>query len=58
MIVQINGKVRDRVEVPIGITEERARELALSSENIQRHMGEAQPRKMIYVPGKLVNIDA
>jgi len=56
LVVQINGKVRDRVEVPVGITEERARELALGSENIQRHLGEAQPRKMIYVPGKLVNV--
>lgn len=56
LIVQINGKVRDRVEVPVGITEERARELALGSENIQRHLGGAQPRKMIYVPDKLVNV--
>ncbi len=58
LVVQINGKVRDRIEAPVGIKEEQAKALALNSENVQRHMGEAQPRKMIYVPGKLVNIVA
>jgi leucyl-tRNA synthetase len=56
LIVQVNGKLRDRIEVPVGITEDRARELALTSEKAQRHIGDKEPRKVIYVPGKLVNV--
>jgi leucyl-tRNA synthetase len=47
MVVQVNGKVRDRIEVPIGITEEEAVSLALRSERVQAHTGGAQPRKVI-----------
>ncbi len=54
--MQINGKLRGRVEVPADITEEAAREAALSDENVQRHIGDGQIRKVIYVPGRLVNI--
>ena len=56
LVVQINGKVRDRIQAPVGIDEARAREMALTSENAQRHMGGKEPRKVIYVPGRLVNI--
>jgi leucyl-tRNA synthetase len=47
MVVQVNGKVRDRIEVPIGITEEEAVSLALGSERVQAHTGGAPPRKVI-----------
>jgi leucyl-tRNA synthetase len=56
LIVQINGKLRARIEVPADITEEAAREAALADVNIQRHLGDEQVRKLIYVPGRLVNI--
>jgi leucyl-tRNA synthetase len=56
LVVQVNGRLRDRIEVPVDITEERARELALLSENVQRHIGDRAPRKVIYVPEKLINI--
>ena len=56
LVVQINGKVRARIEVPADIGEEEARETALSDENIQRHVGDKEIRKVIYVPGRLVNI--
>ncbi|MBL7065559.1 MAG: leucine--tRNA ligase [Anaerolineae bacterium] len=56
LVVQVNGKVRARLKVPAGITEETARETALSDENIQRHTGGKEIRKIIYVPGRLVNI--
>ena len=58
LIVQVNGRVRDRIQVPASITEEQAKELALASENVQRHVGDKAPRKVIYVRGKLVNIVA
>ena len=56
LIVQINGKVRARLEAPADITEEAAREAALADENVQRHVGDKEIRKVIYVPGRLVNI--
>jgi len=56
LVVQINGKLRGRVEVPTDITEEAAREAALSDENVQRHIGDGRIRQVIYVPGRLVNI--
>ena len=54
--VQVNGKVRDRIVVPADIDEERAKITALASEIVQRHMGGKEPRKVIVVPGRLVNI--
>lgn len=56
LVVQINGKVRARLEVPADLTEEAARAAALADENVQRHLGGHSPRKVIVVPGKLVNI--
>jgi leucyl-tRNA synthetase len=49
----VNGKVRDRIEVPVGITEAQAVALALASEKVQAHTGGADPRKVI---AKLPNV--
>ncbi len=54
--VQVNGKVRDRVQVPVSITPEQAREFALTNPTIQKYLGGQEPKKVILVPGKLVNI--
>jgi leucyl-tRNA synthetase len=56
LIVQVNGKVRDKLTVPVDITEEQARKLALESEGATRFMEGKQPREVIVVPGRLVNI--
>ncbi|MGE5223033.1 MAG: leucine--tRNA ligase, partial [Omnitrophica WOR_2 bacterium] len=56
LVIQVNGKVRDRINVPVNIGEEEAKALALSSEAVQKHLDGKQPRKVILVPGKLVNI--
>ncbi len=56
LVLQINGKLRDRIEVAADITEEEARALALSSEKIRRHLQDKEPRKVVFVPGRLVNI--
>ncbi|MBN1264022.1 MAG: leucine--tRNA ligase [Anaerolineales bacterium] len=56
LIVQVNGKLRDRIEVPADIPDEDARVKALESEIVQRFMEGRQPRKVIVVPGRLVNI--
>jgi leucyl-tRNA synthetase len=57
-VVQIKGKVRDRLEVPADIGEDALRELALGSETIRRQLGDAQIRKVIVRAPKLVNIVA
>ncbi|TET50495.1 MAG: hypothetical protein E3J64_08145 [Anaerolineales bacterium] len=56
LIVQINGKVRGRIEVPAGIDEETAKETALADENVRRHLEGREIRRLVYVPGRLVNI--
>jgi leucyl-tRNA synthetase len=58
LIVQINGKLRDRLEVSVDIGEEEAKELALASTGAQRHLEGLEVKKVIYVPGRLVNIVA
>ncbi|MBS1248821.1 MAG: Leucine--tRNA ligase [Chloroflexi bacterium] len=56
LIVQVNGKLRDRVQAPVGISDEEAEKLALASEGAQAHTDGKEIRKVIVVPGRLVNI--
>ncbi|MGH8942300.1 MAG: leucine--tRNA ligase, partial [Acidimicrobiia bacterium] len=56
LIVQVNGKLRDRIEAPADISEEAARELALSSARVGPHLEGKELRKSVYVPGRLVNL--
>ena len=56
LVVQINGKVRDKLTVPVSITEEDAKKLAYSEERIKAYVDGKTVLKTIYVPGKLLNI--
>ncbi|NLE75912.1 MAG: class I tRNA ligase family protein, partial [Chloroflexi bacterium] len=56
LVVQVNGKVRDKVEVSPQVTEEEAKAAALATEGAGRHTAGKQIVKVIYAPGKLVNI--
>ena len=56
LVVQVNGKVRDRITVPADIEAEAAKQVALASEAVQRYLDGKPPRKVILVPGKLVNV--
>jgi leucyl-tRNA synthetase len=56
IVVQINGKVRDRFDAPAEIGEEEAKEKALATPGAQKHLDGKQPLKVIYIPGRLVNI--
>jgi len=49
LVVQVNGKVRDRLQVPAGIAEEEAKRLALESDGAKRHMDGKPARKVIFV---------
>src|SRR5699024_2937499 len=55
VIAQVQGKLRDRFEVPADISDEDLESLARNSENVQRAIGDQQIRKVIVVKGKLVN---
>lgn len=56
LVVQVNGKLRDRIAVPADISDEDARRHALASESVQKFLGDKSPRKVIVVSGRLVNI--
>ncbi|WP_250458634.1 leucine--tRNA ligase [Microbulbifer litoralis] len=58
LVVQVNGKVRAKLDVPADADREALEKLALASENVQKFIGDATVRKVIVVPGKLVNIVA
>ncbi|MDB4452173.1 leucine--tRNA ligase [Akkermansiaceae bacterium] len=58
LIVQVNGKLRARITVPADISKEDAEKQALADENVQTHTDGKTVRKVIVVPGKLVNIVA
>jgi leucyl-tRNA synthetase len=56
LVVQVNGKVRDRIEVPVGLSEDELVERATSSAKVQAHVDGMTVRQAIVVPGKLVNL--
>jgi leucyl-tRNA synthetase len=56
LVIQVNGKLRDRIEVPADIAEEEAKKLALSSERVRPHVEGRELKKSVYVPGRLVNL--
>jgi leucyl-tRNA synthetase len=56
MIVQVNGKVRDRIEVSADIEESEAKAVAMASEKIQSWLDGAEAKRVIVRPPKLVNI--
>ncbi len=56
LVVQINGKVRERIEVAADISEAEVRELALNNARVQSFIGDGTVQKVIYVPGRLMNI--
>ena len=56
LVVQVNGKVRDKLEVPVGIPESEAQELALASPRVQGFLDGKSINKTVYVPGRLVNV--
>ena len=56
LVVQINGKLRDRITVPASITEDEARQLALERPRVKAYTDGREIAKIIYVPGRLINL--
>jgi leucyl-tRNA synthetase len=55
IVVQVNGKVRAQLTVPAGSDETQVLQAARSHEKVAGYLGGAEPKKSIYVPGKLIN---
>jgi len=56
LVIQVNGKLRDRIVVPASTTEVEARQIAAESTRVQPHLAGKEVLKQIYVPGRLLNI--
>ncbi len=56
LAIQVNGRVRDRITVPISISDDDARQAALNHPTIQKFLGGKEPRQVIVVPKRLINI--
>jgi leucyl-tRNA synthetase len=56
LVIQINGKVRDKLKVEADISEEKAKTLAISQEKIKKRIAGKKIKKVIFVPGRLINL--
>ena len=56
LVVQVNGKLRDRIQAPADLEEERAKQMAFSSEKVEGYLQGKKVKKIIYIKGRLINI--
>jgi leucyl-tRNA synthetase len=56
LVVQVNGKVRGRVTVPAGLSEQQAQEIAVAEPNVARYLDGGSLRHVVFVPDKLINL--
>ena len=56
ILVQVLGKPKARLMMPVGCDQATAQEIALASDEVKAAIGDKTIRKVIYVPGRLVNI--
>ena len=55
LIVQVNGRVRDTLEITKGISENEAQKLAMASENVKKHITH-EVKKVVYVKDRVINL--
>jgi len=55
LVIEVNGKVRDKIEVPRGISQKEAEKLALTSAKVTKYLSGEKPKKVIFVPDRLIN---
>jgi leucyl-tRNA synthetase len=56
IVVEVNGKLRDRFETERGLAEAEVKDIALNLERIKSFLGDKKPKNIIYIENKLVNI--
>jgi leucyl-tRNA synthetase len=54
--IQVNGKLRDRVEVPVGLPQDEIERIVLAREKVQAALGGRAPDKIVHAGGRLVNL--
>ena len=56
LVIQVNGKVRDKIEINANLSKDEIEKIALNSENVQKWINNKELRKVIFIPPKLINI--
>jgi leucyl-tRNA synthetase len=56
LVVQVNGKLRGQIQVPTSASREQIEALALADETVQKFVNGQKPKKVVVVPGRLVNV--
>jgi leucyl-tRNA synthetase len=56
IILQVNGKIRGKLEVPPHAPEDEVKALALANPGVQQHLNGKPPKKIIVIPNRLVNV--
>ena len=56
LLVQINGKLRAKIKAPLNITQNQAEKLALAQPSVQKFIKNAKPKKIIFIPNRLINL--
>ena len=56
IIVQVNGKLRAKLELPVDVDQQTVESEALADVNVQKFLDNKKPTKVVYIPGRLVNI--
>ena len=55
LVIQVNGKIRDKIKVSVDITEQQAEKLAKESEKVKKYLTSKTTKNTIFVPGRLIN---
>jgi leucyl-tRNA synthetase len=56
IVVQVNGKLRAKLDIAADTNESDIKKLALENDNVKIFVGKNKPSRVIYIPGRLVNI--
>ncbi len=56
LIIQINGKVRDKVKISKNLQRQKIEQLVLNRESVKKYLGDQTPQKIIFIPNRLINI--
>jgi leucyl-tRNA synthetase len=56
LVIQVDGKTRDRIQVPAGTDREQALERAVARESVRRHLSSSKLRKVVFLPDRLINL--
>jgi leucyl-tRNA synthetase len=56
LVIQVDGKTRDSIRVPLGINQEQAVREAMARESVRRHLSDGRVTRVVFVPNRLINL--